>query len=133
MDGKRNEEKMKKTLLALTLLLLLPFPALADDDTDTLTRTVWACKGGTDVFMEFRTAKLEGRQELVSAFLKKGLCFQLKAGTEIHVLASEGNFESKLITFRRSGHFEGLTTEGWYALSPPDTFSSVTKRDLSHH
>ena len=125
---------MKKTLLALalTFLFLSPFPALADDDTDTLTRTVWACKGGTDVFMEFRTAKLEGRQELVSAFLKKGLCFQLKAGTEIHVLGSDGNFERELITFRRRGHFEGLTTEGWYALSPPDTFSSVTKMDLSH-
>ena len=124
---------MKKTFLTLVLVFFLPLPALADDDSDTLTRTVWACKGGTDIFMEFRTAKLEGRQELVSAFLKKGLCFQLKAGTEIHVLASEGNFESKLITFRRSGHFEGLTTEGWYALSPPGKFSSVTKRDLSRY
>ena len=124
---------MKRFVLTLIFLFLLPFPALADDDTDTLTRTVWACKGGTDIFMEFRAAKLEGRQELVSAFLKKGICFQLKGGTEIHVLGSEGSFESELITFRRRGRYEGLTTEGWYALSPPGTFSSVTKRDLSHH
>ncbi len=124
---------MKKTFLTLVLVFFLPLPALADDDSDTLTRTVWACKGGTDVFMEFRTAKLEGRKEFVSAFLKKRICFQLKAGTEIHVLASDdGSVESQLITFRRKGRFEGLTTEEWYALSPPGRFSSVTKRDLSY-
>lgn len=113
-----------------SLLLNISLPAVfASDDEDTLTRNVWACRG-TELFQEFRTAKLEGRKSIVNAYKKKGICVRVKAGTAIHILGSEGTVEGALITFRRKGRFEGLTTEEWYGLSAPGSFRRVTENTL---
>ncbi len=124
----------KKSLVALFVAIAL-FSFLAgahasSDDTDTLTRTVWACKG-TAPFEEFRTARLEGRTSIVNSYIKKGVCVRLGRGTEVHVMGSinpEGGPEGELISVLRKGHFENLVTEKWYALSPPGSFQRLTGR-----
>lgn len=123
---------MRKTLFILVLLFFFPSVGLADD-TETLVRTVWACKGGTAMYKEFRTAMLEGRKDLASPFIKKRICLRLEARTEIHILGSEGGFGDEIIIFRRKGRYEGLTTEKWYALAPPGAFSTDIKRYPYHH
>ena len=120
-----------KLVLISFFILFFPVIAMADSaDMDTLSRTVWACKG-TASFEEFRTARLEGRTSIVKAYIKKGACVRLRRGTEVHVMGSinpEGGSEGELISVRRKGRFENLVTEKWYALSPGGSFRRLTGR-----
>lgn len=124
----------KKSFVALFVVIALSSFSTgthaSSEDTDTLSRTVWACKG-TAPFEEFRTARLEGRISIVKAYIKNGLCIRLKKGTDVHVMGSinlEGGPEGELISVRRKGRFENLVTEKWYALSPRGSFRRLTGR-----
>ena len=120
MDGKRNEEKMKKTLLVLVFLLMFPLGAVADESDDLEKNPYLAHhmqKGSPacltrDLLRQFLNATLTKDNQAGDYLLTHG-CILFKPDIHITVLDT-GPEEGPLTIVKIRGYTpSGDTVELW--------------------